>query len=241
MQSAMIILAVMVLMTIPAISQDTTAIYPDLLHPNDYSKKQQTVWEKSIDNLVSLNTGENNYLDLDSISRIYIDSLEETLGPLTEGAGCSWYCGGGPSFIESSEVLAAVGDLTYDAANVHDFNLFTGWAPVRSMGANINFHFDPRSPRINAVIIYNGYIKNKEIWNANSRARELLLKVNGRPHAILKLLDVTNGQRFEFYPVGSTLSEETLVLSFEVLSIYRGEKYDDLVISEINFDGLDVH
>ncbi|MDG1014836.1 MAG: hypothetical protein P8O09_06440 [Flavobacteriaceae bacterium] len=30
-------------------------------------------------------------------------------------------------------------------------------------------------------------------------------------------------------------------IRFEILEVYKGDKYDDTVISEIFFDGIDVH
>ena len=32
-----------------------------------------------------------------------------------------------------------------------------------------------------------------------------------------------------------------LVLTFEILEIYKGDKYTEVAVSAINFDGLDVH
>ena len=57
----------------------------------------------------------------------------------------------------------------------------------------------------------------------------------------LALQDETASQSFKINAIQSTDSKKDLVLTFEVIEIYKGTKYDDLAISEINFDGLDVH
>ena len=53
--------------------------------------------------------------------------------------------------------------------------------------------------------------------------------------------DTTASQRFEIDPISSTIENKDLVLTLEIMESYEGEKYTDLVISEINFDGIDVH
>ena len=57
----------------------------------------------------------------------------------------------------------------------------------------------------------------------------------------MDLNDTTASQRFEIEPIQSTIENQDLVLTLEILEAYEGEKYTDLVISEINFDGIDVH
>ncbi|MBQ2239790.1 MAG: hypothetical protein II322_03130 [Alistipes sp.] len=51
-------------------------------------------------------------------------------------------------------------------------------------------------------------------------------------------------QRFEVGILGNEdRCEESPVWSikFEILEVYPGDKYDDTVITEIYFDGIDVH
>ena len=117
----------------------------------------------------------------------------------------------------------------------------TSWIPKGTIGTKINFHFKPFSPRINELIIYNGYIKNYDLWQANSRVKKLRLYVDQLPMAILELDDVTNMQSFSIDAVQSQDSLKDLIVTLEIIEIYNGTKYDDVAISEVNFDGLDVH
>jgi intein/homing endonuclease len=75
----------------------------------------------------------------------------------------------------------------------------------------------------------------------NDTRKKLKLYINNKPYANLELQDVTASQSFKIDPIQSTDSTKDLVLTFEVIEIYKGTKYGDLAISEINFDGLDVH
>lgn len=211
---------------------------------NDYNKSDQAVWQKALDQYAKINSGDTKYDFLSEPDKKMIDSLEMGYGPMTQGVGCSWYCGGGPYKITSSSYLKDEGKITYLPDNIHDFDLFTAWVPDNSngsIGKKINFHFKPFAPRVNEIIIWNGYIKNNDLWKANSRVAKFKMIVNGKPTAILELKDVNNTQSFKINPIQSTDSTRDLILTLEILEVYKGTKYDDVAVSEINFDGLDVH
>jgi hypothetical protein len=211
---------------------------------NDYKKADQIIWQKALDQYAKINSGDINYEQLHEKDKKNVDSLEMGYGPMTQGAGCSWYCGGGPYKITSSTYLKDEGKITYLPDNIHDFDLFSAWVPDISNGAigkKINFHFKPFAPRVNEIIVWNGYIKNSDLWKANSRVAKFKLIVNGKPTAILELKDVNNTQSFKINPIQSTDSTKDLILTLEILEVYKGTKYDDVAVSEINFDGMDVH
>lgn len=211
---------------------------------NDYNKSDKAVWQKALDQYAKINSGDTKYDFLSEPDKKMIDSLEMGYGPMTQGVGCSWYCGGGPYKITSSSYLKDEGKITYLPDNIHDFDLFTAWVPDNSngsIGKKINFHFKPFVPRVNEIIIWNGYIKNNDLWKANSRVAKFKMIVNGKPTAILELKDVNNTQSFKINPIQSTDSTRDLILTLEILEVYKGTKYDDVAVSEINFDGLDVH
>ncbi|MCC5918540.1 MAG: hypothetical protein JJU02_14555 [Cryomorphaceae bacterium] len=224
--------------------QELPVIQATIHDSNNYSKSDQIFWQKALDLYSKINSFDIDY-DKISLQEIkMIDSLESGYGPMTQGVGCSWYCGGGPYKISSSSYLKDDGEITYNETNIHDFDLFTAWIPDNSnenLTKKINFHFKPFAPRINEIIIWNGYIKNNELWEANSRVAKLKMIVNGKPTAILELKDVNNTQSFKINPIQSIDSTKDLILTFEILEIYKGTKFKDIAISEINFDGLDVH
>lgn len=226
------------------LGQNLPTIQPTVSNSNVYTKADQVIWQKALDQLFKLNSGDIKYGQLSEQDKIMVDSLEMGYGPMTQGASCSWYCGGGPYKITSSSNLKDEGKITYLPDNIHDFDLFTAWVPDTingSIGKKINFHFKPFAPRVNEIIIWNGYIKNSDLWKANSRVAKFKMIVNGKPTAILELKDVNNTQSFKINPIQSTDSTKDLILTLEILEVYKGTKYNDVVVSEINFDGLDVH
>jgi hypothetical protein len=235
-------LTLLILFSSVAYGQELPQIEPKLYDAINYSKAEQLYWQNAMELFSKINSGEINYGDhLPEKDKAAIDSLEMMGGPMTEGMGCSWYCGGGPYKITASSYLNPDGNIQYLPENAHDFDLLTAWVPQGTIGKKINFHFKPFAPRVNQITLWNGYIKNTDLWRANARVAKFKLYINGIPKAILNLVDSTNAQSFEIEPVQSTDSTRDMVLTLEIIEVYKGTKYPDVAISEVNFNGLDVH
>lgn len=167
------------------------------------------------------------------------------------GAGCSWYCGGGQDTNSATSELASATDR-YAAANIHDLSYETAWVegvPGDGIGECISFHFPPQNPRITEIIIVNGYVMSDKTWRENSRVKQLKMYLNGEAIALLNLKDSKHEQHFKFEPLGYSDRTDMNALrqmpwwriDFEIMSVYKGEKFDDTAITEIFFDGIDVH
>jgi hypothetical protein len=118
--------------------------------------------------------------------------------------------------------------------------------------------------RIWSVMIVNGYAKNATTWKNNSRVKILRLHVGGVHWCDLHLADVIKPQVFKFpegskiYPIksGKKVSKEGKFaqpsdydldnwptapvrqtdLTFEIIEVYPGDKYDDTCITGIAID-----
>lgn len=222
-------------------AQELVILKPNFGESRSYTIEEQRLWEKGIDNLYKINSGDIDYSELNEYDKAVIDSLEMEVGPMTESVGCSWYCGGGPYKITASSYLDNYGKTNYEPDNIHDFNLLTAWVPKGTIGMKINFHFKPFTPRINKLIIWNGYTKNAKVWKENARVAKFNVYVDGIPIYALQLQDVTNSQSFDIDPIQSQDSLRDLILTLEIQEIYPGTKYQDVAVGELNFDGLDVH
>lgn len=160
------------------------------------------------------------------------------VGPM----GCSWYCGGGPDSIFSSSALKPIHDFHYDAAGIHDFSLRTAWVEGvtgNGLGESISFRFPKASPPVTTIKIFNGYMKSEKTWKDNARIKQLRLYINEKPYALLNLQDSKSEQIFAVDALQSKSSP--LILKFEITEVYKGDKYEDAAISEIEFDGTGVH
>ncbi len=66
---------------------------------------------------------------------------------------------------------------------------------------------------------------------------------NNQPYAILNLKDTRDCQDFEVGVLGNEIKEDTpaWTIKFEILEVYPGKKSSHAAITEIYFDGIDVH
>ena len=160
---------------------------------------------------------------------------------------CSWYCGGVIDTVKASSSLDSYGRFSYGAGNLHDFNHETAWAEGvegDGIGEYVVYEFPGNCPRVTTVNILNGYVKSEALWKANSRVKKLMVWYNNKPLAVLELEDSRSLQEFEIGIAGygpNGKESDKWSLKFEIMEVYPGEKYRDTVISDIYFDGIDVH
>jgi hypothetical protein len=157
-------------------------------------------------------------------------------------SSCSWYCGGQIDSVTASSALAD----RYAAEKAHDFSIVTAWVEGvegNGEGEYLRYSFPGTCPRITTVLIHNGYVKNWEVWYDNARVKRLLMYYNDEPYAILNLQDTMGLQSFDVGVLGyeDKDSAPAWSIKFEILEVYPGKKYEDTAITEIYFDGIDVH
>jgi hypothetical protein len=172
-----------------------------------------------------------------------VNPMEDASDPWSlDSGGCSWYCGATVKDIRASSVLKPQGENTYGAKNAHDFTLNHAWVEGVSgygIGEYIEYVFPKNNPTVTTVEIFNGYVKSEKAWLENSRIKKLKMYVNGKPYAILNLKDTKAQQRFDIGKLKNATAD--LVIRFEIIDVYKGTKWGDTVLSELEFDGTDVH
>jgi hypothetical protein len=114
--------------------------------------------------------------------------------------------------------------------------------------------FPPRSMAITKIRIYNGYGKNEALWKANNRVKKLGMIIDGYQGIIVNN-DYTNHYTYTLKINLQDKGWNDIVLSdyikdsdnidyvsrirFYILDTYRGSKYNDTCISEIEFYNQD--
>ncbi len=161
---------------------------------------------------------------------------------------CSWYCGGEVQRVTASSHLKSQGKFNYLPKNAHDFDHESAWvegAQGQGVGEWLEYEFAGACPRVTGVKILAGYVKSKTAYESNSRPKYIKVYYRSKPICILDLQDVRGMQEFDlekFGPFGYHDSEKPAWrLRFEILDVYPGTKYQDTAISELEFDGIDVH
>lgn len=184
----------------------------------------------------------SKYQALEQKKRDMIDSAwdDEVLSHFYSSS-CSWYCGAELNSVESSSSLSD----KCDAKGAHDFSILNVWAEGASdygEGEYLLYSFPGSCPRITAVLVLNGYTKTEKAWKENGRVKKFMMYYNGKPYAVLNLEDTRALQRFDVGVLGFKDSKvPEWNIKFEILEVYPGEKYTDTVITELFFDGIDVH
>lgn len=232
-------------------------IYPTIGKLIDKNSKGEIEFKshlKKCEALFGKLNDQSDYESLTEIEKEFLTTCDETIASYWDihGQGCSWYCGGGLDTLSASSELKANKEISYDAKNAHDLSYKTAWiegVDGYGIGEKLTYHFPPQNPRITKIIIVNGYVKSEKTWRENSRVKKLKMYLDGKPYAIMNLEDSRNEQEFEVDPIGESqrenwdelLTKSWWTMDFEILEVYKGDKYADTAITEIYFDGIDVH
>ncbi len=140
-----------------------------------------------------------------------------------------------PSTITASatSTLPDEAPYTYGIKNTLDGNLETAWndgAPGAGAGEKLTYRF--RSPvDVKTIGLINGYASTPELFKQNARIRDMVV--------------VTDFARFPV-TLSDSLARQELNLAFgrtasvviEIVSVYPGNRYDDLALTEIDFAGV---
>lgn len=246
----------LLLFALTAHTQILPEMNPEIGWMIDRNMADEEIFQQQLDECKKIEDKFHDYKSYEALSKaernFYENCSEQTNYWAVLDIGCSWYCGGDADSLSATSILESIENTTYSAENIHDLSYETAWVEGvegYGIGESITYHFVPENPRITKVIIANGYIKTEELWRENSRVKKLKMYVNNRPFAMLNLEDTRAEQSFTFEPVGNADRADMEALKalpkwtirFEIVEVYMGDKYDDTAITEIYFDGIDVH
>jgi hypothetical protein len=224
-------------------SQEELKIFePESIFPIDLSKKTENEINRQTELLIKEELTDSEKKELDTLIHKYGEVVESVWDVIN--GGCSWYCSGGNYKVIASSELDSTKTNNYFAKSANDLSYKTAWIEGKNddgIGEFIEYHFENNSPRITSINISNGYQKSESIWKNNNRVKSLKLYINGTEFGILNLEDSKTDQEFKIGTFGHNTDGSDLVLRFEILEVYKGDKYSDTSITEIYFNGIDVH
>ena len=135
------------------------------------------------------------------------------------------------SLVEASSELSERG-MTHSADRICDGSLNDAWvegASGQGIGENVRFTFDDvycfSGMRINA-----GYQKTEDLYYKNSRPKKIKLTFSDGRSKSFKLKDYYGMQQIDF---DEPIESDSVRVTIE--SVYKGKKYKDTVISEIEW------
>ena len=91
----------------------------------------------------------------------------------------------------------------------------------------------PQSQKIAGFTFVNGYAKDTEVWQNNSRVRLFSIYVNDEDYLGSFYLD--DDDQTQFFPLDGSIECTSLLFQFD--ETYAGDRYDDLCVTEIQFYG----
>ncbi len=143
-----------------------------------------------------------------------------------------------------SSTLATQGNYSYGKENLVDENLSTAWVEgVEGYGIGEYILFENVSSHYDSTLylqINTGYVKTLKAWKNNSRVKGLNIYFNNMLHGYLALKDTRDTQLFEIpvpahYSVRGFPSITIREVKFEIADVYKGERYDDVAVTRLDF------
>lgn len=125
---------------------------------------------------------------------------------------------------------------TYGAENLLDGDLQTAWSQAGSVGGQASVGswvaFDlSEATHITGVSIINGYVKSDTAYLHNDRPRDILISTDGGQEKRVTLADVHTPQDIAVdFPNASTIT-------ITIESVYLGNKWHDVAMTEVRFAG----
>lgn len=166
----------------------------------------------------------------------YVDWPQDKINSQDEeGPGFFWNpCDQGVNPLKASSTLANQGKYNYKITNINDFDPMTAWVEGKT-DYGIGEYFEIKAPTIN--IIYNGYQASPKSWMQNSRVKKFKVYKNNVALCYLVLTDEMGRQSFELPGHNDYNSAKEPIFRFEIVDVYKGTKWQDVAISEINYAG----
>jgi len=138
-------------------------------------------------------------------------------------------CSQGVSPEHASSTLKSQGTKNYSIKNLSDDNPMTAWVEGK-IGYGIGEWFEVKAIKVNQI--YNGYQSSPKSWKNNSRVKRFKVYVNGEAICHLDLVDEMGAQYFEL--PHRTDWEHKANFRFEIVEVYKGDKWDDVCISHVD-------
>lgn len=149
--------------------------------------------------------------------------------------------------IRATSTLSSSSKYSYEISNISDADLSTAWVEgEEGYGIGTRIFFTPdvtswvRESYLKdfttigfSIHLYNGYVKSPKAWRDNSRVKTALLGVvKGDTIGTLHISDTMGLQFFSIDLPVELLNRECY---FEIRDVYRGDKWDDVAVTEFHF------
>lgn len=205
--------------------QETLSVMEETL---DYLRKMSGVEEIERDNDTEKETDYSRTVQPESDEYVETSEQSEVIQAETAIPQVNMSC---ISNIEATSELKE-GNITHSAENICDGNVSVAWVEgISGQGLEESVRIDFDSTYgVDGMRFYAGYQKSSELYYKNSRPSEMEIKFSDGTSARCFLEDFYGEQVIEFPE-----RKETSWIMLTIKGVYEGNKYEDTVISEVEF------
>ena len=124
--------------------------------------------------------------------------------------------------------------------NVKDLiagGLYKPWCSAvgKAEEASVTCTFKLGKRAIDGITIANGYCHTEKQWRNHGRVAKMQLMVDGKLYKTFDLKDIPEDQYLDVYSISPKANGEPIELTFKILKVYPGDKYNDVSISHLSF------
>ena len=179
----------------------------------------------------------NQFLGLDGDSELIADSsaLVPAYGDFYATGDLDWY-GLWPDSVYASSVSHNEGKK-YDVREIVGGGVYKPWCSAvgKAEGTSVTCVFKLGKRPIDGISVVNGYCHTESQWKNHGRVAKMQLMVDGQPNKIFDLEDTPYTQSLFVDSISPKKSGEPVELTFKILKVYPGAKYNDVSISLLTF------
>jgi hypothetical protein len=153
----------------------------------------------------------------------------------TDGPGITEFdCASGYTVTASSE-LPGSGNVTYSVDHIlkDDAKAWSEGADGDGLNESIEFTITDNFLIGNSYQLRNGFVNSASLWKANNRVKSFEVMVNDKTIATVTLKDIIGYQYFAIIPpfIKDLDVKKGDRIKFIIKDVYKGDKYNDTVIS----------
>ena len=146
-----------------------------------------------------------------------------------------WY-GLWPDTVYTSSVSHNEGKK-YDVREIVGGGVYKPWCSAigKVEGTSVTCVFILGKRPIDGFSVVNGYCHTEKQWKNHGRVAKMQLMVDGQPYKTFDLKDTPYTQSFDADSISPKTKGGGVELTFKILKVYPGAKYNDVCISHLSF------
>ena len=127
---------------------------------------------------------------------------------------------------------------SHEAKEMLQGGVYTPWCSEcgKTVGTLFTCVFNLNKRPINSICINNGFCHTEQQWKNHGRVAKMQLIINDQIYKTYDIKDTPKQQYLDIDSISPTMYGKKIIVSFKILGVYPGNKYDDVSISQLIFN-----